>query len=90
MLRLTDVHLYYGHVHAVKGITMEVPEGEIVTLIGANGAGKSSTLKAISSVHRIGAGSVELAGLPSTFFLPTRSWRQEFRTVPRGVASSTI
>jgi len=64
VLRLTDVHLYYGQVHAVKGITIEVPEGKIVTLIGANGAGKSSTLKAISSVHRIGAGSIELAGLP--------------------------
>jgi branched-chain amino acid transport system ATP-binding protein len=64
MLALTDVHLSYGHVHAVKGVTIRVPAGEIVTLIGANGAGKSSTLKAISGVHRIGAGEITLDGTP--------------------------
>ncbi len=62
MLALTDVHLFYGHVHAVKGVTLRVPAGEIVTLIGATGAGKSSTLKAISGVHRIGAGEIALDG----------------------------
>ncbi len=64
MLALTDVHLCYGHVHAVKGVTIRVPAGEIVTLIGANGAGKSSTLKAISGVQRIGAGEIDLNGAP--------------------------
>ena len=64
MLKLTDIHLYYGHVHAVKGVTIRVPSGEIVTLIGANGAGKSSVLKAISGVQRIGAGAIELEGVP--------------------------
>jgi branched-chain amino acid transport system ATP-binding protein len=64
VLTLTDVHLFYGHVHAVKGVTLRVPAGEIVTLIGANGAGKSSTLKAISNIQRISAGTIELGGLP--------------------------
>jgi branched-chain amino acid transport system ATP-binding protein len=64
MLKLTDVHLYYGHVHAVKGVTIRVPAGEIVTLIGANGAGKSSVLKAISGVQPIGGGTIELGDTP--------------------------
>ena len=64
MLTLTDVHLSYGHVHAVKGITIRVAAGEIVTLIGANGAGKSSSLKAISGVHRIGSGTIQLGDVP--------------------------
>jgi branched-chain amino acid transport system ATP-binding protein len=64
VLRLTDVHLYYGHVHAVKGVTIRVPAGEIVTLIGANGAGKSSVLKAISGVQRLGGGTIELEKVP--------------------------
>lgn len=58
MLKLNAVHLYYGHVHAIKGVCLEVAAGEIVTLIGANGAGKSSTLKAISGVHPIREGSI--------------------------------
>jgi branched-chain amino acid transport system ATP-binding protein len=72
VLRLTDVHLYYGHVHAVKGVTIRVPAGEIVTLIGANGAGKSSTLKAISGVHRIGSGTIEFNGAPLHLLPPHR------------------
>jgi branched-chain amino acid transport system ATP-binding protein len=62
MLRLADVHLSYGQVQAVRGISLHVPAGEIVTLIGANGAGKSSTLKAISGVQRIGAGTILFNG----------------------------
>jgi branched-chain amino acid transport system ATP-binding protein len=58
MLRLDSVHLSYGHVHAVKGVSLTVAAGEIVTLIGANGAGKSSTLKAISGVHPIQGGRI--------------------------------
>lgn len=58
MLTLADVHLYYGHVHAVRGVSLTVEQGEIVTLIGANGAGKSSVLKAISAVHPIKRGSI--------------------------------
>ncbi len=61
MLRLTDVHLAYGHVHALKGVSIEVAVGEIVTLIGANGAGKSSTLKAISALQPLRSGAIEFA-----------------------------
>jgi len=72
MLALSDVHLSYGHVRAVKGVTIRVQAGEIVTLIGANGAGKSSILKAISGVHRIGAGAITLDGVPFHTLPPHR------------------
>ena len=62
MLRLTDLQLLYGPIQALKGVTLEVAAGEIVTLIGANGAGKSSTLKAISGIHAIHGGSIEFRG----------------------------
>jgi branched-chain amino acid transport system ATP-binding protein len=62
MLRLTDVCLNYGHIEALRGVTLEVARGEIVTLIGANGAGKSSTLKAISGMHATCSGSIKFAG----------------------------
>jgi len=64
MLRLDGVHLYYGHVHAIKGVSLAVAAGEIVTLIGANGAGKSSTLKAISGVNSIREGSITFRDEP--------------------------
>ena len=50
LLHIEDLHTYYGHVHALKGITLDVEAGEIVTLLGANGAGKSTTLRAISGL----------------------------------------
>ncbi|KAF0221031.1 MAG: branched-chain amino acid transport system ATP-binding [Geobacteraceae bacterium] len=64
MLTITDLQLFYGQVHALKGVSLTVPTGEIVTLIGANGAGKSSTLKAISAVHPIKAGAILFQGEP--------------------------
>ena len=51
ILEVEDMHTYYGAIHALKGITMEVREGEIVTLIGANGAGKSTTLRSINGLN---------------------------------------
>ena len=51
ILQLDDLHVYYGAIHAVKGISLDVREGEIVTLIGANGAGKSTTLRAINGLN---------------------------------------
>jgi branched-chain amino acid transport system ATP-binding protein len=72
MLRLDGVHLYYGHVHAIKGVSLVVAAGEIVTLIGANGAGKSSTLKAISGVHAIREGSITFRDEP-LHTLPTHA-----------------
>ncbi|WP_139902449.1 ABC transporter ATP-binding protein [Clostridium thermarum] len=62
MLQLRDVNLYYGVIHALKGININIQEGEIVTLIGSNGAGKSSTLRAISGIEKISSGSIEFNG----------------------------
>ena len=62
MLELNDVHTYYGHIHALKGISLEVNEGEVVTLIGSNGAGKSTTLKTISGLLTPRSGEVRLEG----------------------------
>jgi len=62
MLSLTDVHTYYGHIHALQGISIEVRAGEIVTLIGANGAGKTTTLKTISGVLHARTGTVTFEG----------------------------
>jgi branched-chain amino acid transport system ATP-binding protein len=62
MLELRDVHTYYGHIHALKGVTLHVQEGEIVTLIGSNGAGKSTTLKTISGLLTPRGGEILLRG----------------------------
>jgi branched-chain amino acid transport system ATP-binding protein len=62
MLELTDVHTFYGSIEALKGISLTVEEGEIVTLIGANGAGKSTTLRSISGLTPPRAGSVRFQG----------------------------
>ncbi len=62
LLRLTDVHTYYGHIHALQGISMEVRTGEIVTLLGANGAGKTTTLKTVHGLLHPREGRIELSG----------------------------
>jgi branched-chain amino acid transport system ATP-binding protein len=62
LLELDNLHTYYGHIHALKGINVSVNQGEIVTLVGANGAGKSTTLRTISGVVRARRGSVRLQG----------------------------
>jgi len=62
LLELTNVHSYYGAIHALKGISLSVNQGEVVTLIGGNGAGKSSTLRTISGIIRPRQGTVKLAG----------------------------
>lgn len=70
ILTLTDVNSYYGHIHALKGITIDVKVGEVVTLIGSNGAGKSTTLRTISGLLAPRSGSVmykgqEIGGIPA-------------------------
>jgi len=60
MLELNGVNLFYGGIHALKNISLKVEEGEIVTLIGANGAGKSSTLKSISGIEKVKSGKIKL------------------------------
>ena len=62
LLKVEDLHVYYGSIHAIKGISFEVEEGEIVTLIGANGAGKSTTLNTVSGLLKPRSGSVEFDG----------------------------
>ena len=62
MLKVNDLNVYYGAIHAISGISFEVNEGEIVTLIGANGAGKSTTLKTISGLLRSKTGSIDFMG----------------------------
>ena len=63
MLELRDVHTYYGNIHALKGISFTVDDGEVVTLIGANGAGKSTTLRTIQGLNRPRSGTVVLNGV---------------------------
>lgn len=70
MLKIDDINVYYGAIHAIKGISLEVNEGEIVTLIGANGAGKSTTLRTISGLLKPKTGKIEfegknIAGMPA-------------------------
>jgi branched-chain amino acid transport system ATP-binding protein len=62
MLKIEDLHVYYGGVHALKGINLEVPEGEVITLIGANGAGKSSTLRSICGLVKPSSGRILYEG----------------------------
>ena len=62
ILEIRDLQVHYGGIEAVKGISLDVPEGEIVTLIGANGAGKSSTLRSIAGLVKPSSGSISFFG----------------------------
>jgi branched-chain amino acid transport system ATP-binding protein len=62
LLEVEDIHVYYGSIHALKGISLTVREGEIVTLIGANGAGKSTTLRSINGLHHPRSGTIRFLG----------------------------
>jgi branched-chain amino acid transport system ATP-binding protein len=62
LLEINDIHTYYGAIHALRGVTMHVDEGEIVTLIGSNGAGKSTTLRSVSGLLRPRKGEIILRG----------------------------
>ena len=62
MLKVDDIHVYYGAIHAIKGVSFEVKEGEIVALIGANGAGKSTILKTVSGLLHPRSGSISFMG----------------------------
>ena len=79
MLELDDIHTYYGNIEALKGVSLEVEEGEIVTLIGSNGAGKSTTLRSISGLTPPREGSIQFEG--------TRDRRDARRRTSSGSAS---
>ncbi len=71
MLKVSDLHVYYGSIHAIKGVSFEVEEGEIVTLIGANGAGKSTSLNTVAGLLKARSGSIHfmdknLTGMPAS------------------------
>lgn len=84
ILELSDVHVYYGMVHALKGIGIRVPEGRIVALLGANGAGKSTTLKAISGLLRPAAGQIRLMGRTINSWAAERIVRAGIVQCPEG------
>jgi len=81
VLELENVHTYYGAIHAIKGVTLEVREGEIVTLLGANGAGKSTTLRSINGLNHPRRGRIRFQGEDITYAAP-------HDIVARGVAQS--
>jgi len=84
LLELDNVHSYYGHIHALHGISLRVEEGEIVTLIGANGAGKSTTLRTISGLIKPRQGSVRLRGQNITSLPPYQIVEKGVGHVPEG------
>jgi len=84
LLALTDVHVYYGAVHALKGITVNVESGKIVTLIGANGAGKSTILRTISGLVRPGGGNLVFMGKEISGIQPHNIVKLGISHVPEG------
>jgi branched-chain amino acid transport system ATP-binding protein len=82
MLEVTDLEVRYGAIRAVRGISLSVAKGELVALIGANGAGKSSTLMCIAGALNAAAGSVRLAGEDVTSATPEKMVRKGVATVP--------
>jgi branched-chain amino acid transport system ATP-binding protein len=84
ILKLDDVHTYYGTIHALKGISLEVYEGEIVTLIGANGAGKSTTLRSINGLNHPREGTITFQGKNITDTAPHQIVRMGISQSPEG------
>ncbi len=84
MLKIDNLHVYYGGIHALKGISLEVPEGKIVTLIGANGAGKSTTLRAISSLVPSASGQIIFNDEEITNLKTTEVVKKGITLVPEG------
>ena len=86
MLEVNDINVYYGAIHAIKGVSFVVNEGEIVTLIGANGAGKSTTLKTISGLLHSRTGSITFQGESITGVPANRLVSRGLAQVPEGRA----
>ena len=84
MLKIDDIHVYYGAIHAIKGVSFEVHEGEIVALIGANGAGKSTILKTISGLMHPRSGSISFMDQDITHTDAYKLVRHGLAHVPEG------
>nr|WP_241426661.1 ABC transporter ATP-binding protein [Dysosmobacter acutus] len=84
ILKVEDINVYYGSIHAIKGVSFEVREGEIVTLIGANGAGKSTTLNTISGLLHSKSGSISFMGKPLDRIAPHKIVEMGLAQVPEG------
>jgi branched-chain amino acid transport system ATP-binding protein len=84
VLDLKDVHTYYGSIHALKGISLQVREGEIVTLIGANGAGKSTTLRSINGLNHPRKGRISFQGTDITNVVPHKVVKMGIAQSPEG------
>lgn len=84
MLKVNDLHVSYGGIKAIRGISFEVPDGKIVTLIGANGAGKSTILRSIVGLVRLDSGSVEYNGKSLTGLASNKIIEEGITLVPEG------
>ena len=84
MLKAENLNVYYGPIHAVKDVSFEVNQGEIVTLIGANGAGKSTSLKTLSGLMRSRGGSIEFMGKNIASTAPHKIVELGLAHVPEG------
>lgn len=84
MLKIDNIHTYYGHIHALKGISLEVQQGEIISLIGANGAGKSTTLLSISGLEKPREGSITFDGKDLTKMSPDKIVNLGITQAPEG------
>ena len=84
MLKVNDINVYYGAIHAIKGVSFEVRPGEVVTLIGANGAGKSTILNTVCGLLRSRTGSIEFLGKPLGAVSAHRIVEQGLAHVPEG------
>ena len=84
MLKVDDIHVYYGAIHAIKGVSFEVGEGEIVALIGANGAGKSTILKTVSGLMHPRSGTITFCGENITHTDAYKMLRHGLAHVPEG------
>ena len=84
MLHVNDIHVYYGAIHAIKGVSFDVKEGEIVTLIGANGAGKSTILKTVSGLLHPKVGEISFMGQNLDKVAPDKIVTRGLAQVPEG------
>ncbi|HWQ75222.1 MAG TPA: ABC transporter ATP-binding protein [Syntrophomonas sp.] len=84
MLTIKDLHVYYGGIHALKGVSLEVPENKIVTLVGANGAGKSTLIRAVSNLVPAASGSIVFEGQDITGKNTVNIVKSGITTVPEG------